>query len=175
MIYLSHQYSSRALYSLPIVPRTGTLSIQYVLQWYCRSARKGHPQLKQHAKSSPQQAARLPSSQVALNPLNIFPLPRKSPRSLHLRFPISLSIAQCPTNPHPPSPPVKTSRPSSSKYTRPTFYENFFSNRSLIDIFLCKYTQVHIAQSFGEWSRAIFCKAFFIFLYLLFLGPFISF
>jgi hypothetical protein len=72
----------------------------------------------------------------------------------------SLSIAQCLVSPHPPSPLVETGRPSSSKYTQPTFYENFLSNPSLIDILLCKYTQVHIAKSFGEWSRAIFCKAF---------------
>lgn len=39
------------------------------------------------------------------------------------------------------------------------------SKPSVIDILLCKYTQVHIAQSFGECSRAIFCKALFLFFF----------
>lgn len=41
------------------------------------------------------------------------------------------------------------------------FMKTFFLTLIVIDILLCKYTQVHIAQSFGEWSRAIFCKALF--------------
>ena len=41
----------------------------------------------------------------------------------------------------------------------PPFSENILSYPCMIDILLYMCAQVHIAQSFGEWSREIFCKA----------------
>jgi hypothetical protein len=128
----------RALCSLPAVPLTGTLFLQSVLQWSRHSARKGSSSTTRTTRHKLTTTSSPPPllSSSAYSP-QYFPSPLPVP-SLHLRLPISLSPSP---SAHPPSPPVETGRPSSGKYTRPTFYENFLSNPSLIDILLCKYPQ----------------------------------
>jgi hypothetical protein len=91
----AHNFS--ALCSLPAVPRTlCSLPERALAHNLCFNGlvaqleRVLAPQPEQHAKSSPQQAARLPSSQAALNPLSIFPLPCQSPLSISDSLSLSL-------------------------------------------------------------------------------------
>jgi hypothetical protein len=96
------------------------------------------PQPEQHTKAHHNKQPVSPPLKQRLIP-SLFSLSPASPLSPSPTPYLSLSIAQCPACAHPPSPPVETRQPSSGKYTRPTFYENFLSNPSLIDILLCKF------------------------------------